>query len=175
MAQAQAASQAATASNDVDGVRYQKPAVARGDYSASALVLRIETAQQAVPVQSEFLGVGNNTRLEPSVAAIANDGSSKEDAREERATIMTAESSVKLSGAVVSAGFVIWALRGVGLLTTLLSSIPAWRHFDPVPILAPEDDKPDWDESDNQETAREERAMSSLFGNDGGGTDRRTS
>src|SRR5262249_26967663 len=144
--------------------------------TASALLIRIETAaQQAAPVQSEFLGVANGTRLEPSVAAVASEVASGKEGVQEHAVIMTAETSVKLSGAVLSAGFVIWALRGVGLLTTLLSSIPAWRHIDPVPILAPEDDKPDWDDADNQESAREERAMSSLFSSTDTGSDRRTS
>ncbi len=36
----------------------------------------------------------------------------------------------------VSIGYVIWLLRGGVLLSSLLASVPAWRSFDPLPILA---------------------------------------
>ena len=43
------------------------------------------------------------------------------------------------SSAVVSTslpvGTVIWALRGGSLLTALLSAMPAWQAFDPLPVL----------------------------------------
>ena len=43
------------------------------------------------------------------------------------------------SAAVVSVGFsvgyVIWIVRGGYLLTSLVSSLPAWRMFDPLAIL----------------------------------------
>ena len=35
----------------------------------------------------------------------------------------------------VSVGYVIWMLRGGSLLTTFLSSLPAWQSFDPLPVL----------------------------------------
>ena len=34
-----------------------------------------------------------------------------------------------------SAGFVAWLFRGGTLLAGLLASLPAWRYFDPVPIM----------------------------------------
>jgi hypothetical protein len=36
----------------------------------------------------------------------------------------------------LSVGYVIWLLRGGLLLTSLLSSLPAWNVVDPLPILA---------------------------------------
>ena len=36
----------------------------------------------------------------------------------------------------LSAGFVAWMLRAGSLLTTLLSSVPMWKWFDPLPVLA---------------------------------------
>ena len=36
----------------------------------------------------------------------------------------------------VSAGYVLWCLRGAGLLASLFSSLPVWRWFDPLPVLA---------------------------------------
>ena len=35
----------------------------------------------------------------------------------------------------VSVGYVVWMLRGGSLLTTFLSSLPAWQAFDPLPVL----------------------------------------
>ena len=44
--------------------------------------------------------------------------------------------------AVMAAGYTMWTLRGGYLLATFLSSLPAWRAFDPLPILcASRDDK----------------------------------
>jgi hypothetical protein len=36
----------------------------------------------------------------------------------------------------VSVGYVLWLLRGEFLLSGLLSSLPAWRMVDPLPVLA---------------------------------------
>ena len=42
---------------------------------------------------------------------------------------------ISFSGIVLSAGFVTWILRGGSLLASFLVSMPAWRHFDPLPVL----------------------------------------
>ena len=60
----------------------------------------------------------------------------------------------------------MWAMRGAGLLTTILSSAPAWRHLDPMPVLAPEEEKPDWGEESDDETKREDAAASKLWQDD---------
>ena len=39
------------------------------------------------------------------------------------------------SGMALSAGFVAWILRGGSLMASFLVSMPAWRHFDPLPVL----------------------------------------
>ena len=39
------------------------------------------------------------------------------------------------SGIALSVGFVAWILRGGSLLASFLVSMPAWRHFDPLPVL----------------------------------------
>ncbi|MDH5426853.1 MAG: tandem-95 repeat protein, partial [Nitrospirota bacterium] len=43
--------------------------------------------------------------------------------------------SIKGAGISLSAGFVAWMVRGGALMAGLMASLPAWRHFDPVPIL----------------------------------------
>ena len=45
------------------------------------------------------------------------------------------DSTVAVTGAM-SVGYVIWLLRGGLLLSTLLSSLPAWHAIDPMPVLA---------------------------------------
>jgi hypothetical protein len=52
-------------------------------------------------------------------------------------------------GASFSVGYVIWLLRGGVLATSLLSSLPAWRFVDPLPVLARmrQDDDDDSDDS----------------------------
>jgi hypothetical protein len=44
-------------------------------------------------------------------------------------------STVAVTGAM-SVGYVIWLLRGGLLLSSLLSSLPAWSVIDPMPVLA---------------------------------------
>jgi hypothetical protein len=39
------------------------------------------------------------------------------------------------AGTTVSAGYVIWLLRGGVLATSLMSSLRAWRFVDPLPVL----------------------------------------
>ena len=36
----------------------------------------------------------------------------------------------------LSVGYVMWLLRGGMLLSSILSSLPAWRLVDPLPVLA---------------------------------------
>ena len=40
----------------------------------------------------------------------------------------------------LSIGYVIWLVRGGLLLGSVLSSLPAWRNIDPLPILSSLDD-----------------------------------
>jgi hypothetical protein len=37
--------------------------------------------------------------------------------------------------AALSAGYVVWCLRAGTLLASVLSSLPMWRNFDPLPVL----------------------------------------
>jgi hypothetical protein len=40
-----------------------------------------------------------------------------------------------VTGITLSAGFVTWALRSGTLLASCLATMPAWRHFDPLPVV----------------------------------------
>lgn len=48
----------------------------------------------------------------------------------------------------VSVGYVMWLLRGGSLLTTFLSSLPAWQDFDPLAVLESFDENGDQDTDD---------------------------
>ena len=54
-------------------------------------------------------------------------------------------SSVSVSTGL-SVGYVAWLLRGGVLLSTLLSSLPAWRVLDPLPVLGRMDDDEEEDD-----------------------------
>jgi hypothetical protein len=63
-------------------------------------------------------------------------------------------------------GVVWWASRVSGLLGSLLASVPAWRHIDPLPVLGrDEDEKKDkaWLEGEDLERDADELAMSLML------------
>jgi hypothetical protein len=49
----------------------------------------------------------------------------------------------------LTVGYVLWLLRGGALLASLLSSLPAWRLVDPLPVLSRVDDEEDQDEDED--------------------------
>ena len=57
-------------------------------------------------------------------------------------------STVAMTGAM-SVGYVIWLLRGGLLLSSLLSSLPAWHAVDPMPVLANSDRSEEGGEDDD--------------------------
>jgi hypothetical protein len=104
--------------------------------------------------------VGAGTRA--AAASAADESSGESDARKEAHAVLTIENGVRASAIIVSAGLVSWTLQGAGLIASLLTSAPAWRHLDPMPVLAPEEEKPDWGENDG-DAQREEAAADSLW------------
>jgi hypothetical protein len=56
---------------------------------------------------------------------------------EQNATVRT----VSQVAMAMTAGYVVWSLRGASLLASLLTSIPLWRSLDPLPILETRADK----------------------------------
>jgi CSLREA domain-containing protein len=72
--------------------------------------------------------------------------------------------SVELTGVALSVGAVWWASRAGGLVASLLMAAPAWRTFDPLPVLGPEDeDDRDWGGDVDIEMARDEEGVADLF------------
>ena len=62
--------------------------------------------------------------------------------------VTTVGSTVVVSTGL-SVGYVVWLARGGVLLASLLSSMPAWRVVDPLPILARANDGEDLDSGDS--------------------------
>jgi len=51
----------------------------------------------------------------------------------------------------LSIGYVIWLVRGGLLLGSVMSSLPAWRNIDPLPVLSTLDDNSDGSDDDSLE------------------------
>lgn len=67
------------------------------------------------------------------------------------------------SGMALSAGFVAWILRGGSLVASFLVSMPAWRHFDPLPVLGmPDHDRRKRDRKMREEDEQEKQQFSGL-------------
>jgi hypothetical protein len=64
-------------------------------------------------------------------------------------------STVAVTGAM-SVGYVIWLLRGGLLLSSLLSSLPAWTAMDPMPVLARS--------KNSEEDGEDDDPLENLFG-----------
>lgn len=58
-------------------------------------------------------------------------------------------------GVALSSGVVAWMLRGGSLMASLLTSLPAWKSFDPLPIIAKKSRDSDSEESDDNAKAVE--------------------
>jgi len=83
-----------------------------------------------------------------------------------------AVSAAQLTGITLAAGTVWWALRVGGLLTSMMASMPAWRHVDLLPILRDdEDEEVDWGDED-AEAARDEEAVDQVLDASGKGDQR---
>jgi hypothetical protein len=73
--------------------------------------------------------------------------------------------AVRFAGLSLSVGVVTWVLRAGGLLSSLLASLPAWRHVDPLPILARGErrrDEDEWQEPE-REAKEDERRIDAVL------------
>jgi hypothetical protein len=97
------------------------------------------------------------TEVEIAVAAMIEEQEGFQEeldkVHDEVSELAQIEATVVGSSAVVttglSVGYVVWLARGGMLLASLLSSMPAWRAIDPLPVLASfrDDDEDADDES----------------------------
>jgi hypothetical protein len=80
-----------------------------------------------------------------------------------RGFVAAVQDPVRVASATLTAGFVWWLTRSGGLLTSILMGIPAWRHVDLLPVLAPRGDDDDEQEDDNDDADTATDAASSSF------------
>jgi Na+/glutamate symporter len=77
----------------------------------------------------------------------------------------TATEGAKAAGVSVALGVAAWALRSGGLLAAMLSSMPAWRQMDLLPIFnAGDPGKRGLERNADSEATREERAVERVLG-----------
>jgi hypothetical protein len=84
----------------------------------------------SIPVK-KALAVGH--KLVERLTRLADDLERGMEEREHQTQLVGRVAS--FSGMALSAGFVAWVLRGGALVASFLVSMPAWRHFDPLPVL----------------------------------------
>jgi hypothetical protein len=72
--------------------------------------------------------------------------------------------AVELTGVALSVGAVWWATRAGALVASLLVSVPAWRSFDPLMVLGPEDeDDRDWAGVMDDQAVQDEMGIADVF------------
>jgi hypothetical protein len=77
--------------------------------------------------------------------------------QEERQRIEVVLNSIRVTGLALSVGAVWWTARAVGLVASLLSATPAWRHVDPLPVLGrDEEEKEEWDDADEKDQEKKD-------------------
>jgi hypothetical protein len=79
---------------------------------------------------TKILAMGH--KFAEHLTRLADDLERAMEEREQQAQLLGRVAS--FSGIALSAGFVAWLLHGGSLLTSFLVSMPAWRHFDPLPV-----------------------------------------
>jgi hypothetical protein len=105
----------------------------------------IETRPQRAEIQ-----------VEPLRAELRNEPLPLDE--DDRARIEVVLNTVRISGLAISVGAVWWAARAAGLVASLLSATPAWRHVDPLPVLGrDEEEKEKWDEAENEDEDQEKK------------------
>lgn len=59
----------------------------------------------------------------------------KKEIEESNTAVTVAVGTAVSVSSTLSLSYVIWFLRGGSLLTSLLTNLPAWQFFDPLPVL----------------------------------------
>jgi trimeric autotransporter adhesin len=125
-------------------------AIAADDYLGTTLQL---PAQDATPLVRSSLR-GGPVRAEIGAVESSADGD---------ANGLSLADVARLSALALTAGTVWWALRAGGLLSSLLVSLPAWRHADLLVVLPDDEDDDTWDAAEDDEAARDDQAAGRVF------------
>ena len=152
----------------VASVSFAFDGVAPGGWSADALDGLMQHLGDT-PAQRFGLFTLRGSSIE---AEGGDDGARATGRTSEQAILATLQDPIRVASATLTAGFVWWLTRSGGLLTSILMGIPAWRHVDLLPVLAParEDDDDDGElggDAPNREAKATERdsLIDDLFSN----------
>ena len=112
----------------------------------------------SLPVK-KVLAVGH--KLVERLTRLADD--LERSVQERQAQTRLVGRAASFSGMALSAGFVAWILRGGSLVASFLVSMPAWRHFDPLPVLGMgESDRRKRDRKIREEAEQEKKQFRGL-------------
>jgi hypothetical protein len=81
----------------------------------------------------------------------------------ERDRIEVIMESVEMGGLALSVGVVWWASRVGGLIGSLLASMPAWRHLDPLPIVGGDEDEDEREQPADADADADELAVAMVL------------
>jgi hypothetical protein len=129
----------------------------------------LNSYQPAAPIDPTLellLALPANLTYQPSVPVDWGVQPAFPDSGEEteRNQIEVLLEQVELGGMALSVGVVWWASRISGLLGTLLTSTPAWRHIDPLPVVGrDENEEKEWYDQDDREADANELAIADVF------------
>ena len=118
--------------------------------SVESLQVRGELAEVEVKAAMQEIAVMRDQEFRQELNKL------REEVQQEAVVETRVAASVFAVSTGLSVGYVLWLLRGGVLLASLLSSIPAWRLLDPLPVLgrvggqSDEDDESLEDMVDNQ-------------------------
>ncbi|MFN0039291.1 MAG: tandem-95 repeat protein, partial [Burkholderiales bacterium] len=91
---------------------------------------------------SLLLGSGFEPSPDGTAAVLHGDGlrdaldQLRDDVKKQGAGDRSTAGAAMVFTGTLSAGYVLWLVRGGVLISSLLSSMPAWRMIDPLPVLA---------------------------------------
>ena len=132
------------------------------------------TSSAALATGFEFEGFGlkdvnlNHDVLWQALDTMKREMSGLAENSDERFAAVVTQVAVGTSVAL-SAGFVSWVVRGGALATTLLSTMPVWKGFDPLPLLAARkkqsEDDDENENGDNQDNWSDAIAAERMFFN----------
>jgi len=97
-----------------------------------------------------------------SITSAFNDSSTYKPQKDQMTVLLE---SAQMGGIALSVGVVWWASRVTGVIGSLLASMPAWRHLDPLPVVGRDEKDPDgeWSEEDSSEADADELAISMVL------------
>ncbi|MEM7311799.1 MAG: cadherin domain-containing protein, partial [Planctomycetota bacterium] len=114
--------------------------------------LRLEIRENARDVVEEAIQVVVNVPYSPSNAAINVFNTLKDEVADENLFSQTVVGTTMFATASISVGYVIWLVRGGVLLSSVLSSLPAWQMVDPLPVIGYLDEDEDGEEKDRDDS-----------------------